>query len=109
VVVVDGYAVSGGPVSYQYLDLFTHPSFGAVAVADPPEERKPSASWTAKANVWSASLPPPPRQLAGRLVAVSQEVFTWGGPFTQRRKQPVSLGGVDLWFGEKAAGAVGGH
>jgi hypothetical protein len=109
VIVVDGYSVSGGPVSYQYVDLFTHPSFGSVAVADPPEERKVSAAWTAKANAWAATLPAPPRQLAARLVAVSQDVFVWGGPFTQRQQQPVPLGAVDLWFGEKAAGAVGGR
>ena len=102
-------SVPGGPVSYQYLDLFTHPSFGAIAVADPPEERKASAAWTAKANAWAATLPAPPRQLAARLVAVSQDVFVWGGPFTQRQKQPVPLGAVDLWFGEKATGAVGGR
>ena len=79
VIVVDGYSVPGGPVSYQYLDLFTHPSFGSVAVADLPEERKASAAWTAKANAWAATLPEPPRQLAARLVAVSQDVFVWGG------------------------------
>ena len=109
VIVVDGYSVFGGPVSYQYLDFFTHPIFGSVAVADPPEERKVSAAWMAKANAWAATLPPPPRQLAGRLVAVSHDVFAWVGPFNQRQQQAVPLGAADLWFGEKTTGAVDGR
>jgi hypothetical protein len=107
-VAVDGYSVPGGPVTYQYLDVFTHPSFGSVAVADPPEERKPSTAWTSKANAWAASLPTPPRQLAARVTAVSQDVFGWGGSFTNRQKQTVPLGSADLWFaGQLAKGTVG--
>lgn len=109
VIVVDGYSVPGGPVSYQYLDLFTHPSFGAVAVADVPEERAPSVTWTAKANAWAASLPVPPRQLAARVVASSQDVAKPAGRFGQGAKLPIPLGSVELWFGGQPATATGGR
>jgi len=109
VIVVDGYSVPGGPVSYQYLDLFTHPSFGTVTVADVPEERAPSVTWTAKANAWAASLPDPPRQLAARVIASSEGVTKSTGRFGQGAKVPMPLGSVDLWFGAQASAAKGGQ
>ena len=109
VVVVDAYSLNRGPVKYEYVDFFTHPSFGSIAVADPPEERKPSTRWTAKANAWAASLPTAPRDLAGRIIVTSPDVVGWGGPFDQRQKQPISLGSAELWFGLQTATAAGGH
>jgi hypothetical protein len=108
-VAVDGYSVPDGPVTYQYLDVFTHPSFGSVAVADPPEERKPSAAWTSKANAWAASLPSSPRELAARVMVVSQDVFGWGGSFTNRQKQLIPLGSAEVWFAAQPVKSTAGH
>jgi hypothetical protein len=109
VLVVDAYSLNGGPVKYEYVDFLTHPRFGSIAVADPPEERKPSATWTAKANAWVAGLPDPPRQLGARLIASSQDVTTPAGRLGQGAKLPLPLGSVDLWFGAQAAPVTGGH
>jgi hypothetical protein len=109
VLVVDAYSLNGGPVKYEYVDFLTHPRFGSIAVADAPEERKPSATWTAKANAWVASLPDPPRQLGARLIASSQDVTTSAGRVGQGAKLPLPLGSVDLWFGAQAATVTGGH
>lgn len=109
VVVVDAYSLNRGPVKYEYVDFVTHPSFGSIAVADPPEERKPSATWTAKANAWAVTLPTAPRHLAGRISATSPDVVGWGGPFNQRQKQLIPLGSAELWFGLQTATAAGGH
>jgi hypothetical protein len=109
VLVVDAYSLNGRPVKYEYVDFLTHPRFGSIAVADPPEERKPSATWTAKANAWVVSLPDPPRQLGARLIAGSEDVTTSAGRFGQGAKLPIPLGSVELWFGAQAAAATGGH
>jgi hypothetical protein len=109
VVVVDGYSLQGRPVRYEYSDFLTHPSFGSIAVADTPEERKPSVAWTAKANAWAASLPAAPRQLAGRLLVTGPDVAGWGGPFDRRQKQLISLGSTELWFGADVAPAGERH
>jgi hypothetical protein len=99
VVVVDGYSVPGGPVTYRYVDLFTHPSFGVLAVADVPGERKPSATWTAKANAWAAGLPSAPRRLAGRVIVTSPDVYSVGGRLGQGERSPLALGSSALWLG----------
>lgn len=107
VVVVDAYSAPGGPAGYRYVDLFTHPSFGSVAIADTPEERKPAAAWTVRANAWAASLPAAPRLLAARVIATGPEVTKAGGVFGQGPRSPVELGSAELWFGATAEATAG--
>jgi len=67
VVVVDAYRAPGGTTSYHYVDVFTHPRFGSVSVADVPVERAPAATWTVKGNLWVAERPQAPRKLLARM------------------------------------------
>jgi hypothetical protein len=97
-VVVDGYSVPKGSVEYEVVDLFTHPALGAIAVADRPQPRAPASAWTAPANAWVASLPEPPRRLAGRVVARSPQVTQVGGSFGQGSSEPVALGSTIVWL-----------
>jgi hypothetical protein len=97
-VVVDGYSVPDGPVEYEVVELFTHPALGAIAVADVAEEHPPDSRWTAKANAWVASLPEPPRRLAGRVVATSPQVARAGGAFGEGPSAPVALGSTIIWL-----------
>ena len=97
-VVVDGYSVPNGPVEYEVVDLFTHPALGAIAVADRPQPRAPASAWTAQANAWVASLPEPPRRLAGRVAATSPQVTRAGGMFGEGPSSPVALGSTLIWL-----------
>jgi hypothetical protein len=97
-VVVDGYSLPNGPVEYEVVDLFSHPSLGAIAVADRPEPRTPASAWTAKANAWVASLPEPPRRLAGRVVAPTPQVTRAGGMFGEGPSSPAALGSTLIWL-----------
>ncbi|MPY88997.1 MAG: S8 family serine peptidase [Luteitalea sp.] len=65
VAVVDAFRVPGGPTDYSYLDVFTHPRFGIIAIADIEEKRASGAQWTAKGSAWVASVPDIPRRLHG--------------------------------------------
>lgn len=96
-VVVDAYSLSGGPASYEYVDMVSDPSLGAVAVADVPEDRAAGASWTAAAHAWSAKLSSGPRALAGRIVVTSRDVMQTPGFGLSPR--PVPLGGLDIFSG----------
>ncbi len=47
-IVVDAFSVPSGNTSYEYLDVYTNPQFGSVAMSDPPQGQK---EWTSKATV----------------------------------------------------------
>jgi len=101
VVVVDGYALPNGPTQYDYLDAFTHPRFGAIAVSDVADDRRAGTSWTASAHAWAATLPEAPRVLMGRVSVVSRSATqTVTGPDGSQRQVPVALGAYDL-FGDR--------
>lgn len=55
-VVVDAAAMPAHADSarYEYLDVVFNPSFGAVAVADVPQERAVDARWTTEVKGWGA-------------------------------------------------------
>ena len=46
-VLVDGFAVPAGTTTYNYIDVFTNPAFGSVAVTDANALRPAGTSWTA--------------------------------------------------------------
>ena len=92
VVAVDGFRVPGGTVSYELVDVFTHPSFGAVAVIDSPDDRAPEDRWTVKASTLAGSPPEPSRRLEARVIAASKDVTTTTGAFGQGDRVPLPLG-----------------
>jgi len=101
-IVVDGYALPSGPVQYDYLDVFTHPRFGAVAVSDVADDRAAGAAWTVSAHAWAATLPEPPRVPLARVTVVSRKATQMlPGPDGSQRPIPVSVGALDL-FGQRA-------
>lgn len=103
-VIVDAFAIPNGRTSYQYLDVFTHPRFGSVALTDVAEKRMPSALWTIKGNVWIADLPETPRRLNARLLVRSSSIvqpighnsFSGSGI----SKWLVPIGSFDFWLND---------
>jgi hypothetical protein len=79
IIIVDGYAVPSGGVRYSYIDFYSHPKFGSLAVDDHPEAREPGAAWTASAHAWAASLPEGPRFLMARFLAACPDLKMSGG------------------------------
>jgi hypothetical protein len=108
VVVVDAFSTPDGPVEYEYTDFLSQPGLGAVAVADLPAERAPSAAWSAKAAAWAAGSPDPPRELAARVVATSPDVTKQLGPFGTGETARIPLGAAEVWF-PRATAAGGGR
>jgi hypothetical protein len=64
-VLVDGFAVPAGTTAYDYLDVFAHPSFGAVSIMDPPALRASGSSWSATASTTPLAKPAAGRFLQG--------------------------------------------
>ncbi|MEJ7774718.1 MAG: PPC domain-containing protein, partial [Nocardioidaceae bacterium] len=64
-VLVDGYAVPAGSTSYNYVDVFAHPSFGAVSVTDADALRPAGGSWTVPGTVTANAAPAAGRVLLG--------------------------------------------
>jgi hypothetical protein len=103
VVVVDAFAVPGGRTDYRYLDVFTHPRFGTLAVADSPVSRAPSAAWTVRGSLWIASLPDAPRQLHARVSVTSGTIVeavrtAEGFDPTGVRNVQLPIGTLDLFL-----------
>jgi hypothetical protein len=70
-VLVDGFSVPAGSTSYDYVDVFTNPAFGAVTVTDANAERASGASWTVPATVTGNAVPAAGRVLLGNVQAVT--------------------------------------
>jgi subtilisin family serine protease len=66
-VLVDGYAVPAGSTSYNYVDVFAHPSFGAVSVTDADALRPAGGSWTVPGTVTANAAPAAGRVLLGNV------------------------------------------
>jgi subtilisin family serine protease len=70
-VLVDGFSVPSGSTSYNYVDVFTNPAFGAVDVTDANALRASGASWTVPATVTANVAPATGRVLQGNVQAVT--------------------------------------
>ncbi len=70
-VLVDGYSVPAGSTTYNYVDVFTNPAFGSVAVTDSNAVRPASSSWTVPGSVTVNAAP-----AAGRVLLGSVQVRT---------------------------------
>ncbi|MEV1142446.1 S8 family serine peptidase [Micromonospora sp. NPDC049799] len=64
---VEGYAVPAGSTSYRYIDVFTNPAFGSVAVTDANALRASGATWTVPGTVTAKVAPAEGRVLYGNV------------------------------------------
>ncbi|WP_156754809.1 S8 family serine peptidase [Actinokineospora pegani] len=71
IALVDGYSVPAGTTQFDYLDVFTNPAFGSVAVTDADALRAANASWTVSGAVTANAAP-----AAGRVLLGNVEVRT---------------------------------
>jgi hypothetical protein len=71
VTLVDGYAVPSGSTTFSYVDVFTNPAFGSVAVTDANALRPAGSSWTVPGAVTANAAP-----AAGRVLLGSVQVRT---------------------------------
>jgi hypothetical protein len=78
VALVDGYAVPAGTTEYDYLDVFTNPAFGSVAVTDANAARASGTSWTVPATVTATAAPAAGRTLRGQLTVQTDTGVTVG-------------------------------
>jgi hypothetical protein len=78
VALVDGYAVPSGSTEYDYLDVFTNPAFGSVAVTDANAAHASGSSWTVPATVTAKAVPGPGRILRGQLTVQTDTGVTVG-------------------------------
>jgi hypothetical protein len=66
-VLVDGFAVPAGTTTYNYIDVFVNPAFGAISVTDTNALRPAGSSWTVPASVTANAAPAEGRVLAGNV------------------------------------------
>jgi subtilisin family serine protease len=67
VVRVDGYSVPAGSTTYNYVDVFAHPSFGTVIVTDANALRNAGGTWTVPGSVTANAAPAAGRVLLGNV------------------------------------------
>jgi hypothetical protein len=65
-VLVDGYAVPSGTTTYNYVDVFANPAFGAVVVTDANALRPAGSMWTVPGAVTANAAPGGWPRLAGQ-------------------------------------------
>ncbi len=65
VVLVDGFAVPAGTTTFDYVDVFANPAFGAVAVTDANALRPAGSTWTVPGAVTANEAPAAGRALLG--------------------------------------------
>jgi subtilisin family serine protease len=66
-VVVDGFSVPAGTTSYNYVDVFTNPAFGSVAVTDADAARPTGTTWDVPGTVTANAAPGTGRVLLGNV------------------------------------------
>jgi subtilisin family serine protease len=66
-VLVDGYAVPAGTTTYNYVDVYANPTFGAVSVTDANALRPAGSSWTVPGSVSANAAPAAGRVLLGNV------------------------------------------
>jgi subtilisin family serine protease len=64
-VLVDGFAVPAGTTTYNYVDVFANPAFGAVSVIDANALRPADSTWTVPGSVTANVAPAAGRVLLG--------------------------------------------
>jgi hypothetical protein len=80
VVLVDGFAVPAGTTTYNYVDVFVNPAFGAISVTDANALRPAGSSWTVPATVTANAVPDAGRVLLGNVqVRTDTDVLVGSG------------------------------
>jgi len=80
VTLVDGFAVPSGSTTFNYVDTFTNPAFGSVAVTDSNAVRPAGSQWTVPGTVTANSAPAAGRVLLGSVrVATDSNVVVGTG------------------------------
>ena len=64
-VLVDGFAVPAGSTTYNYVDVFANPAFGAISIMQANALRPAGSSWSADATVTANAVPASGRVLLG--------------------------------------------
>jgi hypothetical protein len=67
VVLVLGFAVPAGSTTYDYVDVFSGPSFGAITINDANAPRPGGSSWTVSGTVTAGTAPAAGRVLYGNV------------------------------------------
>jgi subtilisin family serine protease len=67
IVLVDGFAVPAGTTTFNYVDVFSNPAFGSVAINDANAVRPSGATWTAPGVVTVGAAPASGRVLLGNV------------------------------------------
>jgi hypothetical protein len=67
VVLVDGFSVPSGSTTYNYVDVFSNPAFGSVAVTDANALRPAGFTWTVPGSVTANAAPAAGRVLLGNV------------------------------------------
>jgi subtilisin family serine protease len=80
VALVDGFAVPDGETAYDYVDVFTSPSFGTVTVSDTNASHAAGSSWTVPGVVTPKVAPSAGRVLLGNVeVRTDQNILVGSG------------------------------
>lgn len=80
VTLVDGFAVPSGSTTFHYVDVFSNPAFGSIAVTDANASRPANSQWTVPATVTAGSAPAAGRVLLGNVrVATDANVLVGSG------------------------------
>jgi hypothetical protein len=89
VVLVDGYNVPSGSTTFNYVDVFTNPAFGSVAVTDANAVRAANAEWSVPATVTANTAPAAGRVLLGTVgVRTDTNVLVGSGDVVVQRVTP---------------------
>lgn len=88
-VLVDGYSVPSGSTTYDYVDVFVNPAFGAVSLTDANASRPAGATWTATGTVTARQAPADGRVLVGNVqVRTDGNVLVGSGDVVVRTVTP---------------------
>ncbi|HEV7652246.1 MAG TPA: S8 family serine peptidase [Actinophytocola sp.] len=67
IALVDGFAVPSGSTTFDYVDVFSGPSYGSIQIADTDQERAGGSSWTVSGTVTPGAVPGAGRVLYGNV------------------------------------------
>jgi hypothetical protein len=73
-VIVDPFSIPAGTSHLDYVDLYTHSSFGAVSVPDSTALRTFGTSWTRTATATPLNSPPPGRSFKGFVGVIGEGI-----------------------------------
>jgi subtilisin family serine protease len=77
-VVVDGFEVPAGSTQFDYVDVYTTPAHGSVAVTDADAPRAAGSTWTVPGTVTAGAAPGAGRVLYGQVLVKTDEDLTVG-------------------------------